>query len=1081
MRDNNISRQMKIAASQNIKEREYWLNQLSGHPGKSFFPYDRQVTTSDERCLHTVNFQLSGELFSNLVRISGNSDKRLHMIMAAGLAALLNKYTGDQDIIVGMPIYKQETGGKFINTVLPLRIKPKAHMTFKQLVLQVRQITSEAAENQNYPMKTLLYKLNIPSSDTTGFALFDAAILLENIHDKSYLADINYNMLFSLLRTAESIQGQVEYNDSLYEKATIQRIISHYRQLFQVVFSNPDIPLEEIDILPKEEKHRILFDFNDTNMEYPQDKTIHAWLETQVEKTPDQIALVKNHQYLTYRELNKKANQLAGLLREKGLKPEGIVGIIMEPSLELIIGIVGILKAGGAYLPIDSEYPETRILSILRDSCVSILLTKESLTRAMTFIALKDFKESNVKPVVTSPRGQVKDFDSLPFLDRTLIDYDKYHQYIGVAMARHKISFQASRGCPFNCIYCHKIWPRNHVARSAENIFEEVKNCYDAGVRRFVFIDDVINFKKDNISRFLEKVIKSSMKLQLFFTNGLRGDILTKEIIDLMVEAGAVNIDMALESASPRMQKLIRKHLNLEKLRENIHYIAQKYPQVILEMEMLIGYPTETEEEALMTLQFAKDIKWLHFPKLHILKFFPGSEMYQLAREKGISEELLERSTNLAFHELPETLPYSKAFTRQFQARLMNEYFFNKERLIQVLNHQLKILTENELVQKYDSYLPMEIRSFSDILEVSRLSTEELGGVEFLPPNHMAAPNFREKMKKYFPPPPKEEENALRVLLLDLSSSFSSEKEAIMSYQIEEPMGLAFLLTYIKKIFDRKICGKIGKARIDFDDFDRMKTFIRDFNPDLIGLRTLSYYKDFFHKCISLIRQWGINVPIISGGPYATSDYQLMLNDSHIDVAVLGEGELTLAHLLEKIIENDKKLPDDEALKKIPGIAFIKKEDKTSIKKVVRDVVLLDNIRELVAPYPEENPVHINNTTDFLYMVSTSGSTGTPKSLMMEHRSLANLMNFQFRQTAVNFKRVLQFASIGFDVSSQEIFSTLLAGGQLYLIDSETKRNVYRLLEWIGKNHLNVIYWPPALLKYVFSEPEHRARFPKSI
>jgi amino acid adenylation domain-containing protein len=1079
MNISSFSYKMNIAASHNIKERDYWLNKLAGELIKSFFPYNRQ-TSLDDRHLDTVNFQFQGELFTNLIRFCNNSDNRLHMILAAGLVALLNKYTGEEDIIVGMPLYKQDIEGEFINTLVPLRNKLAPNMTFKQLLIQVRQTIFEAVEHQNYPMAKLMEKLKIPYRDDTGFGLFDVAVLLENLHEKYFLKNINNNIVFSFLRTAEVIESTLEYNAALYDKNTIKRIANHYQHLFRVAFSNPDIPLAEIDILTEEEMNQLLLDFNDTQVEYPQDKTIHVWLENQVEKTPDKIAVVYKHQYLTYQGLNEKSNQLAGLLREKDVKPGSIVGIIMEPCLELIIGIAGILKAGGAYLPIDSSYPENRILSILRDSGTSILLTNESITMTAAFTSLVDIKVSDVTPVVTKPRPQILDFDSLPFPDRTLIDYKKYHQYIGLSMCKNTVSIQASRGCPYNCFFCHKIWPKNHVTRSAGNVFEEIKHCYDGGIRQFSFIDDVFNLKKDNIARFMEKIIKNRLEVHLFFANGLRGDILTKEIIDLMVEAGTVGISMALDSASPRIQKLIRKNLNLEKFKENVRYMAAKYPGLLLELEIMIGFPTETEEEALMALEFVSDTKWIHFPNLNILKIYPNSEMYQLAIENGISHERIQRSVNLAYHHLPETLPFSKAFVRQYQVRLMNEYFLSKERLCCVLLQQVKTLTQDELVQKYDSYLPMKIRAFPDILKAAGISTEELGNLEFLPPDHMVAPGFRENMKKYFLPVEKNN-NALRVLLLDLSSFFSSESESLIHHQVGEPLGLVYLLTYLNKTFGPRICGKIGKSRVDFDDFHQFKTFIRDFNPDLIGIRTLSYYKEFFHRSISLIRQWGINVPIITGGPYATSDYRLVLNDPNIDVVVLGEGELTFAQLIEKVMENGKKLPGDEVLKTIAGIAFIKKQDKIAIEKACREVIFLDNPREVVAPYPGENPLHVNQPGDLLYLISTSGSTGIPKSIMMEHRNLVNLLNFQFYETAVDFKRVLQFASIGFDASFQEIFSTLLTGGELYLIDRDTKQDVYRLLELIDTNQINVLFWPPAYLKYIFSEEIHRSRFPRSV
>ena len=134
-----------------------------------------------------------------------------------------------------------------------------------------------------------------------------------------------------------------------------------------------------------------------------------------------------------------------------------------------------------------------------------------------------------------------------------------------MAMAKHTMTLQATRGCPYECAYCHKIWPKTHFTRSAEHIFAEVKNLYDIGVRRFVFIDDIFNLQSRNCSEFFQRVIDNNMKIQVFFPNGLRGDVLTPKLIDLMVEGGTVEFDFSLESASHRVQKLVNKYLRLDR------------------------------------------------------------------------------------------------------------------------------------------------------------------------------------------------------------------------------------------------------------------------------------------------------------------------------------------------------------------------------------------------------------------------------------------------------------------------------------------------------------------------------------
>jgi amino acid adenylation domain-containing protein len=224
-----------------------------------------------------------------------------------------------------------------------------------------------------------------------------------------------------------------------------------------------------------------------------------------------------------------------------------------------------------------------------------------------------------------------------------------------------------------------------------------------------------------------------------------------------------------------------------------------------------------------------------------------------------------------------------------------------------------------------------------------------------------------------------------------------------------------------------------------------------------------------------------VEVPIIAGGPYATSDYRQMLRDSNISLAVIGEGELTLACLVEKMLDNNKKLPPEDQLLKMRGIALIKEDERAILEQKRRKLITLDNRTGKLAGHSVENLENINNPEDLLYLISTSGSTGTPKSVMLEHRNLLNLLEFQFADSTLDFNHVLQFASIGFDVSAQEIFSTLLSGGKLFLIDSEKRHDIPWLFNYIRRNTIDTLFLPPAFLKFVFSEPEYAAIFPSSV
>ncbi len=384
------SYQVAVAANQNIKERDYWLKKLSGNLVKTSIPYDfmRFRGTSDEIQMAALKFELSGELYSKLMVLSRGLDYTLHIVLVSGLVVLLGKYSGARDILIGSPIYKQDIDTEFINTILVLRNQITEEMSFKDLLLQVKQTVVEAVENQNYPILVLPERLNLPITQDEN-PLFDIALLLENIHNKRYLQNTDYTILFSFLSSTENIAGLLEYNSQLYLEDSIQRIGSHFVHLLEIVTADVNIRLGDINLLTEKEKEQILLNFNDNALEYPEDKTVHQLFAEQVERTPNNISVVGQsvadtapgglvHE-MSYHELNRRADQLARVLQKKDVQPNSIVALMLFPCLEMTVALLGILKAGGAYLPIDPVAPTNRVASILVDSGAEMLITSHGL------------------------------------------------------------------------------------------------------------------------------------------------------------------------------------------------------------------------------------------------------------------------------------------------------------------------------------------------------------------------------------------------------------------------------------------------------------------------------------------------------------------------------------------------------------------------------------------------------------------------------------------------------------------------------------------------------------------------------
>ncbi len=1069
----NSDKQIKKAKLQE----SYWLNVLSGELPVLQLPTDYKrplIQTFDGA---SVKFLL-GEANTNGVRkIAVQQDMTLYMLLLAALKILLSKLSNQNDIIVGTPVAGrrhvdlENIVGNFVNT-LAIRSYPDKNKTIKEYLSEIKSSTISAFVNQDYQFENLIEELSVERNAGRNpvfdimFAWTIAEYVSAEFLPKADLIDhekgeIKFDMVWNAIDKGSDILVILEYNTNLFAPQTIERIVKYYKRIIEQICIYPDGLISEIDILDEADKKELLYKINNTNRKFSDDKSLINIFEETVVKNQNRTAITLNDQNITYKQLNDSANRLSRYLYEKGIRKNHFVGVMQDRSLNQIISILGVLKSGAAYLPIEPEYPIQRIRNVLNDTQTSILLTDNKSLEDKSFTLLKGDNYAPVEICKSSVRKQIEDLDNHPIPNRSLVDYEKYNQHIGQAMVKNSIVLQCSRGCPYKCAYCHKIWPKGHITRSAEHIFNELMLYYEIGVRRFVIVDDIFNLDIKNSKRFFQLIVDNNLKLQLYFPNGLRGDILTKEYIDLMVAAGTVSFALALETTSKRLQKLIGKNLNVERFKENVEYISSKYPEVILELFTMHGFPGETTAEALDTLNFIKSIKWLHFPYVHILKIYPNTDMEKIALKNGISKDVINRSINLAYHELPETLPFEDEFTLIYQTEFLNNYFLLKERLLKVLPYQMKVLTEDELLQKYRSYLPVKIDTLQEFLEFVNINIEELEDYNFINEDYSYVNNLNEKIKKIFVPEEPANNDALKILLIDLSQFYSNDSDILYDV-VEPPLGLMYISTYLKNKLGKQVECKIIKSRVDFDSNLELKRIIKEFEPNVIGTRTLSFYKDFFHKMISLIRLWGYEAPIIAGGPYATSNYDDLLNDTNIDMVCMGEGEVTFYEIVKEIIANNGILPNTESLLKIEGLAI--KTDGIPNGVAQRKVIVVDEIN--LEDYDNENINISSSTEDIVYTIYTSGSSGVPKGVLINNRNVVNLIQSQKDEFKINStEKICQFSSVCFDASVEQIWLAFFSGANLNLVSKESILNKDEFTRFLLRKNITHLHAVPSFLE----------------
>ncbi|MGI8583202.1 MAG: condensation domain-containing protein, partial [Chitinophagaceae bacterium] len=348
-----------------------------------------------------VKFIIEKELSDQIHMLCQQEGTTLFMTLLAAFKVLLNRYSGQEDICVGTSIANrgqqevEELIGFFVNT-LALRSEVKSGEAFTKLLQQVKATTIEAYNQQDLSFEKVV-EVVLNERDLSRNPLFQVMLVMQNIPKVQALRlgemelsieelsqdKAKFDITFFINEISSGLQGRVEYSTDLYNAATVNRMVCHFKELLSSIVKNPQQKVCELAILTEGEEQQLLVEFNDAKVNYPREKTINILFQEQAEKTPDSIAIVYEAEQLTYKELNERANQLARYLKKRGIKEQTLIPICVERGLEMIVAILGILKAGGAYVPIDTDLPEERMAYMLENTVANIAITNKESKRKL--------------------------------------------------------------------------------------------------------------------------------------------------------------------------------------------------------------------------------------------------------------------------------------------------------------------------------------------------------------------------------------------------------------------------------------------------------------------------------------------------------------------------------------------------------------------------------------------------------------------------------------------------------------------------------------------------------------------------
>jgi amino acid adenylation domain-containing protein len=479
------------------RQLSYWERQLADLPQMHGLPLDRPrpPVQTFNGALHTV--QVGRSVLAKLKQLALREQATLFMVLHGTFALLLSRHSNNQDIVIGTAVANRQQKeleplvGFFVNTLV-LRADCSRNWTFREYLAHIRSVNLDAQVNQDVSFEHLVERLK-PHRSTSHTPLFQIMfsmntneavelrlprLSLTPLSSEQFAA--KFDLTLEASESSEGLRLSFAYNKDLFEASTMTKLGEHFSNLLREVVDNPQEKIQALPLLTEAEQRHLLYELNDTAVPLPREICLHELFEAQVDRSPQALAVVFEDQRLSYRELNDRANQLAHYLRGQGVKADTLVGLCVERSLEMVVGILGILKAGGAYVPLEPSYPRERLEYMIADSSPALVLTQFSLL---------DRLPESITPML------LLDMDANQDLLREFPSHNPGRESVGLTPEHlaYVIYTSGSTGKPKGVMNEHRgvanrlLWARDAcLVRSDDRVLQKTPFSFDVSVWEFL-------------------------------------------------------------------------------------------------------------------------------------------------------------------------------------------------------------------------------------------------------------------------------------------------------------------------------------------------------------------------------------------------------------------------------------------------------------------------------------------------------------------------------------------------------------------------------------------------------------------